>query len=463
MTGTFASFNTALSAIRHQRTVMDIASSNIANVDTPGYVRRRAEAASLGGATEVALWSRDTSAGHGVRTAGITRMSEPLLDARSRREHGRSAYLDTRLEVLKRVESGTGEPGKDGVAAAMSEFNKAWQDLENHPQVGGASREQILAVGQALADAIRAQATNVTSEQGDQRSRMLDLVTEVNATAKDLASVNQRIAQATSFGLDDNDLQDQRDVLALRLSELTGGVTSTRPDGGLDVTVGGEPLVSGLSASQVTITGGIAADGSADGNPLTFAVGGNAVTPGSFGGEVGAVGELLTTSLPGLLGQLDAVAKTLADAVNAQHAAGYDADGVAGTPFFSYDATLGAASSLQVAITDPELVAASSVPAVGGNQQGSNAGKIGELTGAKDAYGRLINGLATEISSSTRLAQTQNLLTAQVDGSREALTGVNYDEETVNLVAAQRAYEAAARVMSTMDQVLDTLINRMAI
>lgn len=461
MTGTFASFNTALSAIRHQRTVMDIASTNIANVDTPGYVRRRAEAASLGGATEVAMWSRDTSAGHGVRTAGITRMSEPLLDARSRREHGRSAYLETRVDVLKRVESGMGEPGDSGVATALDDFNKAWDDLGNHPQVGGASRQQILATGQALADAIRAQATNVTSEQADQRGAALDLVTEVNTAAKDLASVNERLAQAASFGLDDNDLRDQRDVLALRLSELTGGVTSTRSDGGLDVTVGGESLVNGATAAQFSVTGGIAADGSDDGNPLAFAVGGNPVAVGSVGGELGAVGEVLSTSLPNLLSQLDGVAKTLADTVNAQHALGYDAAGTAGTPFFSYDPALGVANSLQVAITDPRLVAAAATP--GGNEDGNNAGKLSELTGGSEAYRRMVNGLATDITSSTRLAQTQQLLTTQVDGAREALTGVNYDEETVNLVAAQRGYEAAARVMSTMDEVLDTLINRMAI
>jgi flagellar hook-associated protein 1 FlgK len=463
MTGTFSSFNTALSAIRHQRTVMDIASTNIANVDTPGYVRRRAEAASLGGATEIAMWSRDTSAGHGVRTAGITRMSEPLLDARSRREHGRSAYLETRVDVLKRVESGMGEPGDSGVANALDDFNKAWDDLGNHTQVGGASRQQILATGQALADAIRAQATNVTSEQADQRGAALDLVTEVNTVAKDLASVNERLAQAASFGLDDNDLRDQRDVLALKLSELTGGVTSTRTDGGLDVTIGGEPLVSGSTAAQFSVTGGIAADGSDDGNPLAFAVGGNPVAVGAVGGELGAVGEVLSTSLPNLLAQLDGVAKTLADTVNAQHALGYDAAGAAGTPFFSYDPALGVANSLQVAITDPKLVAAAATATPGGNEDGNNAGKLSELTAGGEAYKRMVNGLATDITSSTRLAQTQKLLTTQVDGAREALTGVNYDEETVNLVAAQRGYEAAARVMSTMDQVLDTLINRMAI
>jgi flagellar hook-associated protein 1 FlgK len=114
-----------------------------------------------------------------------------------------------------------------------------------------------------------------------------------------------------------------------------------------------------------------------------------------------------------------------------------------------------------VAITDPRDVAASSLP--GGVLDGGLAGALGDVDVADGAYQRLINTLATEVSSSTRLSKTQQLLTAQVDMSREQLMGVNFDEETVNLLAAQRAYEAASRVISTMDSVLDTLINRTGI
>ncbi len=77
-----------------------------------------------------------------------------------------------------------------------------------------------------------------------------------------------------------------------------------------------------------------------------------------------------------------------------------------------------------------------------------------------DAYQRLVNGFGTEVASVQRLAANQQVLTNQVDGSREQLSGVNLDEEMVSMLSAQRAYEAAARVMTTVDSVLDTLINR---
>src|SRR3954452_24303041 len=118
MTGTFSSLNTALSALRYQRVAMDVASNNIANATSEGYVRRRAEGHALGAPNQVAMWSRYDGAGDGVSAASITRMADRFLDTRSRREHGTQTYLNTRVDVLKRLESGVGEPSGEGVAAA---------------------------------------------------------------------------------------------------------------------------------------------------------------------------------------------------------------------------------------------------------------------------------------------------------------------------------------------------------
>ena len=459
MTGTFSSFNTALSALRYQQVAMGVASSNIANVGTAGYVRRRAEAEATSTNNAVAMWSRGSDVGDGVESNGITRMSDPLLDAQSRREHGNQSYLDTRVAVLTRVETGLGEPGDNGISAALAAFRNSWQDLESNPDQG-ASRSQVISTGQALADSLRTQAGHVAVEQGDQRAHMQDLVTEINTTAGDLAKVNKSIQAAKVAGLDDSDLRDQRDVLALRLSQLTGGSTVARPNGSIDVFVGGQALVSGQTASALTITGGIAADGSDDGQPLAFDIGGVAVAPAALGGESGAVGELLTTTLPNFLSSLDSVASLLADSVNALHTTGYDQDGNPGTAFFTYTAG-SAASSISVAITDPRQVAASSIP--GGGLDAGVAAQLGDLDVADPAYRRVVNQFGTEIASTKRLAANQQLLTSQVDGAREQLTGVSIDEETVNMMAAQRAYEAASRVMTTFDDMLDTLINRMAV
>ncbi len=459
MSGTMASFNTALSALRYNSLVMDVASGNVANVGTAGYARRRVDGQSVGAPTQPAMWSRYDYQGDGVRVAGLTRMVDPLLDARSRREHGLQSYLDVRQTVLDRIETGFGEPGDDGVAAAMTSFRNSWSDLANSP-ASGATRASVLTAASTLADSINLQARNITAEQGDQRQTLLGVVGEVNTVASDLAAANKAIANASMNGTDPNVLLDQRDQLALRLSELTGSVGTIRSDGGMDVTLNGVALVTGQNAGTLEIATGVTPTGGADGNPVTFQVtdaSGTTAVTGSLRGESGAGTDLLNVTLPAYLTGLGAVAKTLADTVNAQHAAGYDVAGVAGGAVFSYNAA-DPASTITVAITDPDLLAASSLP--GGVLDGGNADTLAGLTSVEGDYQRLVSTFGSEVASTQRLAANQATLTAQVDGSREQLSGVNIDEEMVSMMTAQRAYEAAARVMTTVDSVRDTLINR---
>ncbi len=455
----FASLNTALSALRYNRVAMDVAGSNIANVATDGYARRRVEGAAVAGPAQPAMWSRYTGAGDGVSVSGVNRMTDELLNVRGRREHANQSYLDVRQASLERVENGLGEPGDAGLASAMSDLRSAWHDLAANPSSASA-RAQVISSGRSVVDAIKSQARNVESEAGDQRVHLLGDVSEINTLAKDLADVNQAITAGTLNGSDVGVLLDTRDQLTLRLSEQTGAKATVRPDGAADVTINGVALVTGNQAGTLRITGGVTPTGDADGNPVSFAVvdsAGTTAVPAGMGGEMGGITDLLTTTLPAYLTGLSAVAKDLADGANAQHQAGYDAAGQPGTAFFAYDPgdVLG---TLDVAFSDPALVAASSVP--GGGLDVGNAGKLATATGVEGAYQRLVTGLGTEVLESRRRAANQQVITGQVDNAKDQLSGVDLDEEMVNLMTSQRAYEAASRVMTTVDSMLDTLINR---
>ena len=459
MSGTFSSLNTALSALRYNRVAMDVASGNIANVGTDGYSRRRVEAAAVGAPVQPAMWSRYQGVGDGVAVSGVDRMVDALLDVRARREHGNQAYLDIRQTVLERVESGVGEPGDNGVAAAIADFRAAWHDLANNPG-SDAARSQVLGCAATLADAIRIQSRNIDTEAADLRVGALADVAEVNTLASDLAATNRSIANATLNGGDAGVLLDKRDQLAMRLSELTGTTTTLRADGGFDVSIDGVSLVDGQDAGILQIASGITATGAPDGNPISYAVttsAGTTAVPAGLTGELGGITDLLTTTLPAYAAGLGAVAQQFADEINTQHQAGYDATGAPGVAFFAYSPA-DPAGSLAVALTAPAQLAASSI--AGGGLDAGNASALAEISGAEQSYQRLINGFGTEVASVRRLAANQQVLTSQVDGTREQLSGVNLDEEMVSMLSAQRAYEAAARVMSTMDSVLDTLINR---
>jgi flagellar hook-associated protein 1 FlgK len=460
MSGTFASINTALSALRYNRVAMDTASQNIANVNTDGYTRRRVESASAGTPARPAMWSRDQNGNGGVKITGIGRMTDAFLDSRVRTEHGKQSYLDVRSGVLDRLDTGIAEPSENGLAAMMADFRQSWSDLANNP-ANTAPRAQVIAKAQALTATVVTQANNFKVEAADERVRLNGQVGEVNDVSSQLAAVNKAVAAAAVDGSDAGDLLDQRDQLALRLSQLTGGTATINAAGGMDFSVNGVALVTGAINGTMQVASGVTPGGAADGNPITFSVtdplNGTTALPAGIGGEIGGVTDLLEKTIPGYLSGLNAVVTTLADQVNTLHASGFDQNGAPGAAVFSYDPA-DPSGTLALAITQPDQLAASALP--GGVVDGSNADALGGLTAAESAYQQLVTGFGAAVASEKRITASQQALTDQVDGSREQMAGVDLDEEMLSLVQYQRGYEAAARVLTTVDSVLDTLINR---
>jgi flagellar hook-associated protein 1 FlgK len=175
-------------------------------------------------------------------------------------------------------------------------------------------------------------------------------------------------------------------------------------------------------------------------------------------GQAGAMLDGLNNVLPGYSARLDAVAANLANAVNTQQMAGFDLNGNPGAALFSGTA----ANTIKVAITDPNLVAASGVAGVS-NLDASNADLLANLAtqpGGPDAvYRQFVVDLGVATQSASRRVDTQKAITTQVDGARESQAGVNIDEEMTNMISFQRGYEAAGRLMTAIDATLDTLIN----
>ncbi|HSE09896.1 MAG TPA: flagellar hook-associated protein FlgK [Nocardioidaceae bacterium] len=456
MSGTFSSLSGALSALRYNRVAMDVASSNVANANTEGYTRRVAIAQAVGAPAAPALWSRWNGSAGGVEVGGIERMVDPLLDARSRTEHGSLSYLSTRASSLVRLETTLGEPGDNGVAAALSAFKQGWGDVANNP-ADEAARSQLLGRAETLRASISSQARSVATEWADQRTRLDTVAAEINTVAADLAELNRGLRSAHLAGTDAGTLLDQRDQLTLRLAQLTGATVHPNDDTTVDVTVDGIALVTASpdSVNTVQVSGALTMSG-ASGSPVTLSLGGSPLPPpgATLKGELGASHDLLTRDLPGYQAKLDAFVADLVAQTNAQHQAGADLDGNTNVPFFSGTT----AADLAVAVTDPRAVAAATPGQ--GTLDASNADALFAMDLGAKTYRSLVTEFGVTVSSARRVADNQTVLTAQVDASRESLAGVNIDEEMVNLLAAQRAYEGAARVITAIDSVLDTLINR---
>lgn len=520
MTGTFGSLNIAKTGLQYQQIAIDVADNNIANVNTDGYVRRRANAAEVGGPDQPVMWSTYTGNGEGVTTTGVQRLTDILLDKRVRSEHANLSYLQVQQTSLERVESAVDEPSDNGVSAALASFSSAWEDVVTSPD-GSAARQTVVADGQSLAAAINTQARSLDSEMDEQRAGALQDVQDINQDAQQMAQLNHAIFVAQANGADVGALQDQRDQVALDLANKAGAVSTVdATTGKLNVTIDngtGSPisLVTGDSYGAIVQTG-INADGTTNAAPdatstvsfgVTALVSYDATTapdPATAtavapNGDLGGVQALLNVTLPNYRKQLNDLAKNIATVVNTQSAQGFDQSGQAGQAFFTFGAdgsSTDYAGSLMVSdkvAADPTLVAAAATSSqdtagnVIGNNDATNADRISQalkggplvtgdpatpVTGVVDAsgapvtsidvsdqYQRMIAGLGTTAAGLNTQMTNQQLLTSQVDDEREQSAGVSLDEETINLMQAQRGYQAASRVLNVMDSILDTLIN----
>jgi len=253
-------------------------------------------------------------------------------------------------------------------------------------------------------------------------------------------------------------------MAVMRLSELVGATTEAKTNGSVNVYVGTSPLVSDFSTRKLELTGPPNLD-SWDANTQVALKWEGTDTTANAGGTMGSMLDTMNTIIPGIAKQLDDVAKSLADNVNNLTTTAYDVNGDPGTAFFSGTT----ARDIEVAIEDPDKVAFSAgnpkavLPEVAAidNDKADELAALGTSQGGPDTlYQQMIGQLGVASQASARRSEIQDAVRDQVDTSREAESGVNLDEEMTNLLTYQRGYEAASRVLTTIDSMLDQLINR---
>jgi flagellar hook-associated protein 1 FlgK len=257
-------------------------------------------------------------------------------------------------------------------------------------------------------------------------------------------------------------MADQRDQLVLQLSQLTGATARSNDDGTVDVLLGGSMLVSGTRSTVVQVAGADDVDAVAAPPPagpvhLEFTDGRNAnVTSGQAGGLMNAVNSVYPSAAAGL----DGVASTLATSVNGFHVTGQGLDGGTGRPFFR--GTNARDLAVDIPTDKPGWIAAAA--AGKGSYDASMADQIAQLGGkpggADVTWRSYVAQVGVDAQAATRRVALQDNVAKQADAARDSVSGVSVDEEMTNLLMFQRAYEGAARVMTTVDQTLDTLINR---
>lgn len=469
---TFSGLGTALSSLIAQRQALDVAGQNVANANTVGYTRQRATLAPVSGVQVPSMFSTNDGIGQGTRVSSVDRLGDIFLDAKLRVATSSSSFLTARAEAYSALESSLGEPGKTGLSTQLSDMWAAWQEVGNYPDKS-ANRAVLLETSRAVAQRVGTLYSDVRTQWSQARTTAVALVDQANTAAAGIADLNERIAAITASGATAHELADQRDLLVTQLSELVGGVADVRADGSLDVLVGGNALVSGTKVNRLAVSGATSFDqvtGSpAQGVSLVWADRPTQDVAASGGRVAGLLSVLAPADGTGAGGafaeaaaRYDALATTIATRVNALHADALTADGTPGGAFFTFAAGQPAALGLTVAVTDPAKVAVAAPGA--GALDGSVADVIGALGTAPDGpdalWSSVVVDLGVRAASATSRATVAESARSTAAQQQLAQASVDTDEETVNMLAFQRAYEGAARVLTAIDEMLDTLINR---
>ena len=464
MSTLFSGINLALQAMLAQQQSVLVTEHNVAQANTPGYRRQEAKLASNPAYAPPGM-NRPGGAGQlgmGVSVERIYRFNLEFFDQRFRKELAGAKQWGSYEAALQQMEASLAETSDDGVNARLDAFWEGWQALSAEP-TNTAARADLRQRSVMLTDSLNRRAEALIQLRSDQNAAVVQSVSEINDLAERVAKLNGEISQSLAAGAQPNDLLDERDRLIDNLAEMAGAISSRQENGDEIVSIGGHALVVGkesfaLQTSPDPANSNLAAITWSDGSGLN---GNN----GSLYGLLNA----RDTAIPNQQSGLDTLAATLMNQVNTLHQGGYGLNGATGLDFFTGSDAL----SVRVNPVTEDLasIAAAANPNAAGD--GSVAGQMAGLQHLK-----LLNGgastmnqfaadqassLGLDVAQASKQVANHELLTSSLAEQRESLTGVSLDEEAANLIKFQRTYQAAARLINVLDEMMETVINGMGV
>ena len=433
--------NIGFSGLNAAQIALNVTAQNIANVNTVGYSRQEATMGSLSGFGRL-------DNGMGVEVTGVRRITDDYLVSqhwRSRSSTGSSyafhQYINT-TEQLLGSESMNITKGLDSFFASLS----AALDSPETP----AQRSQIVSSAGALANRFGQLNESLLTQEKQIDDQLNSTVTQVNSYLKQVAELNTQIGEQASKGVNTSALEDSREQIVRELSTFMEVRVNRQSDGSFSLSLPqGQPLVLAGSSSTLSLTGDTL---SLSFGPQSFEV------PKLQGGTLAGVLEYRTTVLRPLRDELNQIAKKLADDFNTKQGGGIDLNGDPGKPLFSYD-PLNPSGTLKVAdgFTGDHLAFAK---AGGGNGDNRNLQELLTIKDSQyDAYSALLGKMAVQSGQAKARMEADANMEKQLATKLSSVSGVNTDDEGVKIMAYTKAYQANAKVISTSDQLFNSILN----
>jgi flagellar hook-associated protein 1 FlgK len=462
MVGLFGTLNIGKDGLVVSQQQASVAGQNLANVNNPAYARQTVNVAA-----STPLQSPVGDEGTGVTTLSITEARSSLLDGQIQSEGSVSGSLTAQQNALENAQAELGEQlsstgsstdtSSTGLTADIANLFTSFQSLTTSP-ANLSDRKAAVQSAQDLATEFNTVSSGLASVQSSLNSSIQNDVTAANQDLSDIATLNAQIVQATAGGGTANDLVDMREQ---KLEDLAGKVnftSATQANGAVNISIGGVTMVS-----AGTTPDSLQAFDPGNGNLQVRAQTAGAtlsLTSGSIEGEMttrdGALATLQTS--------VNNLASQLITQVNSVYSQGVDLNGNSGQNFFTgTDASdIGVNSTL----ADPSTFQAAGVAGAAGNNavvlqlaQLANQPIAGLNNQTfSQSYAQTVGALGSALSSVNDQATNSTAVSQMLSNQRDSLGGVSTDEEMTNLVQFQKAYQASAELISTINQMLETLI-----
>ena len=466
MSGLLGALNSGKTSLEANQVALEVAGNNIANVNTEGYSRQEVDLSTI-----PSFSMKGFFIGNGVSADSVQREHDNFMEAQlvsKTAEYGYQNAQTNTLSELERIFPVT----DDNISSSISNFFDSVQTLSDDPS-DQVARNTLLQKGQELSQKFVSTSEELTSLQSNLNLSINSSVEDINDKLEEIASLNTEIQVIELSGQGANGQRDEQEALIRDLSESIGAKTYTAGNGMAALYLpGGLPLVQGTSAMSFSVENtGTTTDLklNIDGDQKTL-------TADSVGGELKGYLEMRDETIPGVLDRLDQLAYHITEEINTQHSAGVDLNGDVGTDFFeevpnkayvlnsAEEEWSGAAASMGVNITDSNKIAAGNSSAPGDNE---NLLAIADLDTKKvdgnDTFNTIIGEITSDIGAKSArqqlsLSSAEDSVT-QITNMKESLTGVSLEEEMIDLMKFQRSYQSSAKFLSTVDEMMETLIN----
>ena len=450
----------AFSGAQAAQIALDTASQNVSNLMTPGYTRQGALLTAVNLNRSGAI-----SAGNGVSVPMLLRFSDSYKNLQLWQAGSQLGQYTAGSQYLTQLQQVMGDDSSNingGLDTFFAALNAASVEPASTPL-----RQQVITAADALGKRFNSLREVLTNQRMAVHQQRAGMVTQVNTLTSDIAALNQKIVAMHNGQYTPSGLIDQRDQKIDELAGLVGIEVEEQADGSRTVSLrGGQPLVVGTVASTMSVISNVSGGQSLK---LDFMNESFSLASGNLAGQLGGLDNFENNMLMPLTQSIVDMASGLATNMNSQLAAGFAMDGTPGKPLFNFDPTSSNAMlTVNSSLVTQDLGFSSSasepgdssnlLTLIGLKDQPISVSSLGNVL-LGDAYTQLVGRLGMDSQQNSVALSTAQTVRRQTEDSWKATSGVNSDEEAINLMQYQQMYQANMKVIAVANQLFDSVLD----